>query len=44
MTYTNLFTEYATCAYCGYKKLCMLKDRRYICRACDRIQKEKTNG
>jgi len=32
----NLFTEYATCHACGYKKLCKLENRRYVCRACDK--------
>lgn len=37
----NIFTNYVACSICGYKKLCKLENRKYICRACDK-SKEKT--
>lgn len=39
----NLYTEYVTCSACGYRKLCRLVNRRYVCRACDKKKEEKEN-
>ena len=39
----NLFTNYVACSICGYRKLCKLENRRYVCRACDKQKEEKEN-
>lgn len=36
---TLKFNEYATCSWCGFKKLCKLEKRRFVCKACDIIHK-----
>lgn len=38
---TRIYNEYVTCSWCGYKKLCRFKNRKFICMACDIRHKEK---